>query len=200
MAIAIRGFGLLAALLLAACATTRAPAPAPLDPQAQRQLLQRLARIELAGRIAGAVGDDGFSAQLALDLQGERADLNLRAPLGFGSARVAIDGDRFEFSSSRGEKLAGEAAQAAVLQRLGFEPPVRSLRYWLLGVPDPALPSTALAGVSGFEQAGWRVTLAEPALTIVRSPAASVAVPKRVTLERSPVRLRVLLERWKLAT
>lgn len=188
-------------LLLAACATTtRAPPPALLDDTAQRELLQRLDRIELAGRVAGAVADEGFSAQLALRLQGDRADLDLRAPLGFGSAHVAVDGDSFEFSSSRGERLAGDAAQAAVVRQLGFEPPLRSLRYWLLGVPDPAQPSTPLAGTAGFEQAGWRITVGERVTATVRSPAAAVAVPKRVTLERSPVRLRVLLERWNLAT
>lgn len=200
MATAIRLPALLAASLLAACATTRAPAPPTLDPDAQRALLQRLERIELGGRVAGAVANEGFSAQLGLKLQGERADLDLRAPLGFGSASVAIDGERFEFSSSRGERLAGDAAQAALMLRLGFEPPVRSLRYWLLGVPDPSAPSQPLADASGFEQAGWRITTADRVTTTVRSPAAGVAVPKRVTLERSPVRLRVLLERWNLST
>jgi outer membrane lipoprotein LolB len=186
--------------LLAACVTPpRAPATVTLDADAQRAFLQQLQAFELSGRIAGAVGKEGFSAQLDLAQRGQRARLGLRSPLGFGSATVEIDGREVQFRSSRGESLSGPAALQALQARLGFEPPLASLRYWLLGVPDPAAPAGApqsLEEGQSFEQDGWRITTRETLPT--QAAPGRLELPRRVTLERAPVRLRVLIERWKL--
>jgi len=86
---------------------------------------------------------------------------------------------------------------AAIAARLGFEPPVRSLRYWLLGVPDPAAPTQPPVTPAGqFEQNGWRVTVAESKPMVTAGGV--VSLPRRVTLERPPVRLRVVVDTWKL--
>src|SRR5205823_11616108 len=40
--------------------------------------------------------------------------------------------------TARGQHLDSAAAHADLATRLGFDPPLASLRYWILGVPDPA--------------------------------------------------------------
>lgn len=187
-----------AALLAAGCVTTAARKPFPTEPIADpTRWLQSRESFEVAGRVAGAVNGDGFNAQIELRQRGADSQLALRSPLGFGSASVHTDGQHLEFRSSRGEKLSGEAGLAALTGRLGFEPPLASLRYWLLGVPDPSAEAgVATAGDDSFQQGGWRISINEK--STASTPAGVVAVPRRLTIERAPVRLRVVVEKWKL--
>jgi outer membrane lipoprotein LolB len=188
-------------LLLSGCHSLAPRAPvASLGTGAQRAYLQQLDGFSLSGRVAGAVGKEGFNAQLDLQQHGTQSRLVLRSPLGFGSATVQTDGRTLEFRSSRGERLTGEAGLQALSNRLGFEPPVQSLRYWLLGVPDPAVPAVEQVPTADsphtFEQRGWQVTATELAPTPTSKGA--VEVPRRVTIERATARLRVVVDKWQL--
>jgi len=188
-----------AALLAAGCTTGGLRKPSnPLEPIADpTHWLQSRDAFEVAGRVAGAVNGEGFNAQLELRQRGADSQLALRSPLGFGSATVHTDGQRLDYRSSRGETLSGEAGLAALTSRLGFEPPLASLRYWLLGVPDPSAEAgLATSGGDSFEQGGWRVSISEKATA--STSAGAIAVPRRLTLERAPVRLRVVVEKWNL--
>jgi outer membrane lipoprotein LolB len=189
-------------LIASACTSLRPAAPgAALGPAEQVRWLQQLERFQLHGRLAGAVGTEGFNAQLDLQQRGTASRLVMRSPLGFGSATVDTDGRSLQFSSSRGERLEGDAGLRALSTRLGFEPPLGSLRYWVLGVPDPASaaveePAPPAGAARVFAQAGWRVTITEMAST--QGSAGPVAVPRRLTLERAPARLRVVIDKWNL--
>lgn len=193
---------LAAVLLLAGCTGLRTPSPArTLDPVATTAWLQQLHAFELAGRIGIAARGEGVNAQVALDQRGERSRLELRSSLGIGSLSVESDGETLELRSSRGEELDGEAARALLAQRLGFEPPLSSLRYWVLGVPDPAAPSEPLTpgdapGSRGFTQHGWRVEAAD--LVGQRAGDLLVELPRRVTLTAPDVRVRLVVNRWRL--
>jgi outer membrane lipoprotein LolB len=192
----------IAVLALTGC-TTLKPAAAPagvLTPAEQVSYLQKVASFQVNGRVAGAVGKEGFSAQLDLQQRGDKSSLSLRSPLGFGSATVESDGRSLEYRSSRGEQLTGDAGLNALTARLGFEPPLSSLRYWLLGVPDPTLPAVEQIAASGapwsFDQRGWKITVSEPVAAAAGE--ATVQVPRRVTIERAPARLRIIVDKWKL--
>ncbi len=176
------------------------PPGAVLDGSAATRVLQKLERFELKGRVAGAVGSEGFNAQLDWQQRDSQSRLSLRSPLGFGSATVETDGSTLRFESSRGEKASGDAAMQALQSRLGFEPPLASLRYWLRGVADPSGPAVEEVRTAGeasrFTQFGWQVTVTER--QPLATPDGVVLAPKRVTIERPPVRLRVIVEAWNL--
>jgi len=88
--------------------------------------------------------------------------LSVDGPLGVGGMR--IEGDDAEVQvESRGERRVYSSAPEAVLAaELGYELPVRALRYWVLGLSDPqggraiwgVAPGTA---VPSLQQAGWTV-------------------------------------------
>lgn len=197
---ALRGAVLLLAAGLSACVTLPPRAPAPLDPQARRERLQSLAGFSLSGRLAVAVGQEGFSANLDWTQRSAHTELDLRAPLGFGSAHVVRDGAKLNLESSRGERFSGAEAADALAARLGFDPPLDSLRYWALGVADPARPAVESAGEGGLpaaiEQDGWRIEYTEYKAAVAQG--ADTPLPRRLTLTRGPVRLRLVVDRWTL--
>jgi outer membrane lipoprotein LolB len=194
---------LAASLLLAACtvAPTR-PQTGPVSYEARRTHLQRVTSFHLEGRVAAAVGTEGVNASLDWTQHLARGELNLRAPLGFGSVQIVRDGDSIELASSRGDLLTGRLAEAELARQLGFALPLDSLRYWVLGAPDPALPAVETPNASGqltvLEQGEWRVEYAE--YRAFGEGELQASLPRRMALKREGVRLRLVVDRWTVAT
>jgi len=194
----------LAACLLMALVgcRTRPPAVTPIiGPGAdapwslQREVLQKLERYSLSGRVAVAASQQGFSGAMRYRQQPQRADLSIDGPMGMGGLRVALVGQDISMSNSRGETLDGGAARAELEQRLGFELPLTELRWWLLGLPAPgdaALDQDAVTGeIRGFTQDGWQIAVDS------RAPALGFALPQKLTVRREGARVRLLVESWQ---
>ena len=53
------------------------------------------------------------------------------------------------------------AREGLTQQDSGFDPPLDSLRYWVLGVPEPGHPAQesldALQRLASLEQDGWQI-------------------------------------------
>ncbi len=182
---------LLAVLPLGGCAVLRGPTALPgmlpADWPARRSALQEWPRFDLRGRVAVASGTDGFTAALRWAQRSGVARLEIDGPLGVGGLRLELTDGRF----------ADESARAELERRLGFTLPVASLRYWLLGVPDPAsaaeevLAADALR-LDGLRQAGWSIRFAAYAPV----PDADYELPQRIEVTRASVRVRLLVDGW----
>lgn len=186
----------LAALALSACQTVPVP-PAPITAwNVTRPLLQGLDRFELNGRVAVAVGRQGFNADLRWAQRGTRTRVVLSGPFGAGATEVSDVGGALSVITSRGQHLGNAAARAVLERQLGFNPPLRSLRYWILGVPDPSLPASlkldAAQRLSRLEQAGWSITYR------AYSPVGAEWLPRLLTVRRAAVRLRMVVDTWHL--
>jgi outer membrane lipoprotein LolB len=181
-------------LLLAGCATL--PPPAPTAWPERRSALQGLAGFSLRGRVAVAAGDSGFSAGLRWSQRGDTASVDLSAPLGVGAAHIEQSGTAVAFTTSKGVRLENDAASEALKREFGFEPPLGRLRYWLLGAGDPALPAEETLDseqrLARVVQDGWTVDYQDYRRT------AGQWLPRRVTLRREAVRIRLLVQDWRL--
>jgi outer membrane lipoprotein LolB len=112
----------------------------------QQAELRAIDRFEFAGRIAVANGDDGFSAGLRWQQREAASNLSVSAPLGIGALQVHFDGSNLRVTGSDGVGYEGEQASLALERALGFQPPLHSLRYWLLGCADPSQPAAEMLG------------------------------------------------------
>lgn len=183
------------AVLLAGCVTAqRKPVPQLPWPE-RRARLQALDPYELTGRVAVAAGSDAFNAHLTWKQQGARSTVELNGPLGIGGMHVVADGETLDVRTSKGERLASDEARAELEDKLGFEPPLTSLRYWLLGVPDPGSPATEMVGadqhLASLVQDGWQITYPD------YLEANGYSLPRRLTLRRAGVRVRLVVDRWQ---
>lgn len=185
---------MVATLALAACRTL--PSAAPHSWAEQRTALQALERYQFRGQLAAAAAGEGFSAALSWQQRGIASDATLRAPFGVGGARLHYDETGLQMTGSNGAELHGDAAHAAMIELLGFEPPLASLRYWLIGVPDPATPGVEqLDGAQHLQQlrqGDWRIDYSDYA------PQGGWWLPGLVTLQRDATRLKVRINRWQL--
>ena len=81
--------------------------------------------------------------------------------------------------------------------RLGWSMPVRSMRYWLAGIPDPAAVFDVEVDPDGLPvrivQRGWDVHYGS------WQAVGEDRLPRKIMLERADLRIRVVAERWVLA-
>jgi len=178
---------------LGGCAALGGRAVAPVLPslelpvawEARRGALQAWPGYDLRGRVAVARGEDGFSGNLRWLQRPALTRIELDGPLGVGGAQ-------YEFAP-------GDDA-AALEQALGAPVPLASLRYWLLGVPDPdpALPAEESLEPGGgrlaaLRQAGWEIDYP------LYSPVAGsrLELPQRIEVRREGLRLRLWVDVWQ---
>ncbi len=183
-----------ASIALVACHTL---APLPSTSWSERRAaLQAIANYQVHGQLAVATPSEGFSANLSWQQRGVASDLMLRAPLGFGGARLNFDGEELRVTNSQGTQLQGAGAQAELVRVLGFEPPLKSLRYWLLGAPDPAALATETLDdtqrLAQLQQGEWQVDYSE------YQQAAGLWLPRRVALHRGELKVKLQLSNWQL--
>ncbi len=183
---------------LAGCETVPvSPAPS-VSWSVRRPELQTLGRFGLNGRVAVAVGNQGFNAGLRWTQSAAVTHLTLTGPLGAGGVEVTADGDDLSVVTSNGKRLGNAAARAQLEGKLGFEPPLASLRYWVLGVPDPdpsAPASVQLDSqqrVTQLTQGGWQVDYT------AYIPVGAEWLPRLLTLRRQDVRVRMVVDGWQL--
>jgi outer membrane lipoprotein LolB len=187
---------LLVLLALAGCRTLPPAAVVSAPWDVRRPALQELQHFIVKGRVAVATGATGFNANLRWTQDADSAHLTLEGPLGVGGVQVNSSGDTLEVINSHGEHIGNELARAELRTRLGFDVPLASLRYWILGVPRPGSPAeealnTEQQRLDGLTQDGWHVTYG------AYVDAHGQTLPARLTLERDAVRVRLVVDDWQ---
>ena len=146
-----------------------------------------------AGRLAVAAGGDGASGGFVWRQEGAETRLQVRGPLGAGAFEIASDGGQLSITDAEGQ-VAGAAAHDAIRARLGADLPLGSLRYWMIGLPDPAatgrVTESDTAPLRIIDQHGW--TIAYDAFLT----SGGLRLPARVTATSGDVRLRLTVSDW----
>ena len=183
---------------LAGCRTLPPAAPGTTAPWPERRpQLQSLAHFQLKGRVALSASGSGFNANLRWSQEQARSQIALEGPLGVGGMQIIANGTDLDVVMPHGERISNQAARAELTARLGFDVPIERLRYWVLGVPDPAQPAEEAVDASGqrltsLVQDGWHIDYDE------YTSASGQTLPARLTLQREAVRVRLLVEDWRL--
>ncbi|HEY2808131.1 MAG TPA: lipoprotein insertase outer membrane protein LolB [Steroidobacteraceae bacterium] len=189
--------GLLVLLALAGCHALPVAPSASAPWEVRRPALQALPQFVVKGRVAVATGTTGFNANLRWTQEADSAHLSLEGPLGMGAVQVSSMGDNLEVINSHGEHIGSDAARAELRNRLGFDVPLASLRYWILGVPRPGVPAqesldAAQQRLEALNQDGWHIAYDGYV------DAHGQTLPARLTLEREAVRVRLIVDDWQL--
>jgi outer membrane lipoprotein LolB len=181
--------------LLGACSATP---PRPAIPVARDLAsIAQLARWQATGRLAVRTSQDGFSAHFDWRQAPGDGELSVRGPFGAGAARISIGSERIRIESGADAPIdiaaPYDALDPVLSARIGFPLPLESLRYWLLGVPAPAIAAQP-AGEDAFQQSGWRVA----ARAFAPVEGAPGPLPGQVDMTRGSTRIRVLVDHWRM--
>jgi outer membrane lipoprotein LolB len=167
---------LLAAALLAACATPRMPAQPGDTPWTSGRIS---VRVEASAERAA----QGVSAAFELRGDGDSGELRLVSPLGSRLAAARWAPGVAVLDTPQGEQRYA-TLDALSRQALGEALPLAALPDWLIGRPWPGAAHAMTEG--GFEQLGWQVQLTSRAQGLIEARrAAPPGVTVRVRLDNA---------------
>jgi outer membrane lipoprotein LolB len=187
---------LLAALTLTSGCATRESLELPdLGGWESRQaLLGQLEEWAFNGRIGVVAGDDGFSGSLRWAQVGDDFEATVSGPLGIGTVRLEGEGSRVQLIDEDGNRTVLEDAERDLYLRYGWTIPVRSLRYWALGIPDPGLPAETELGAEGrlqrLSQGGWQVDITR------YGEGGGQPMPTRLRAASEQTRVKLAIHKW----
>ncbi len=185
-------------LILGGCATTQPPAPKPSGETwaSRRDALLELSAWQAQGRIALNAGKDGWSGNFIWKQDGDDLDFRFNGPLGIGGFRIFGDDNRLRVETSDGERFDLNDPETDLRERYGWSIPLYSMRYWMLGVPDPQAQSSETLDdaqeLIALEQRGWRIGYEGYGDT------EGTVLPHKLTMEGEGLRIKVIAERWEL--
>lgn len=183
----------LAVCCLPGCAVlTGKPATPPVT--ASQQRLYALKNWKLEGRIAAKMGQEGWNANLVWDHEGGQERLRIFGPFNQGTVSIIVQSDLVYVNEGNGVVTSSKDSETWLKSRLGFAVPLRSLRYWVLGLPAPDADYKpdldAQGGLVGFEQGGW--VMAYERFDSVGDK----VLPKKMTIRGGEVLLRLVADEW----
>ena len=189
---------LLVALLVvgASGCVLKPPLPVESNWYARQGSLEQQRQWNLSGRVSVRTSTDAVNGSLTWLQDGRQVELGFRGPLGVGGFRLTGDDTQMLFEDSKGQQLVLDDPGNALASQLGWGVPLNSLGYWVRALPDPAMQAEQSFGPSGrlsqLHQDGWSVTYEKYALE------GAFAMPGRVTVERDDVRMRLVVDSWRL--
>ena len=197
----LRGFVLVLVVALSACTSLR-EASAPVDDS----MAQRIAQLSLLdawsmqGRIAVKQPAGSGQGKIIWEQAGETADIGLAGPLGAGAINIHWVPDELTMVGADLDvqhRYTGEdAAEQFLAEQLGWRFPAASIRYWLLGIPNPGYQFEQEFGEAGellsISPLGWRVQYQRFARVDAH------LLPSKLRIQNTEVRLRLIVDSWSL--
>jgi len=183
------------ALLLSACATQQGVELPDISRWESRQvILGELDKWQFSGRIAVKTSDDGFNGKLRWIQDEDAFRATVSGPLGIGTVRIEGDADGVEITDKDGTATVLQDVEMELYYRYGWTIPVESLRYWVLGIPDPRVPADTefddLERVSRIEQRGWSVDVG------AYREAGGQQMPARLLASSRETSVRLVIDKW----
>ena len=157
---------------------------------------------QLRGRIAFKSGAEGGQASLSWRQAGEVSRIRLAGPFGAGAYDLLWTPTLVSVADAGGEhalEYTGTGAAERFLQeQLGWSFPAGSVRYWVLGLLDPAAPGDALFSDAGMltaiRQHGWDIGIDRYV------DVDGLQLPARLKMTAGEASLRIAINDWQLGT
>ena len=149
----------------------------------------------LIGKIGMQRDGKGFNAEIQWRQAYQDFNLRISAPLNGGTFMMAGGERGVSLTTPKGETYQARDAESLMQRHLGWTIPLAGARYWVRGIPDPALSFTQAVRddedrLTDFVQAGWRVSVLDYSIEH------GMALPKRLFLTRDEIKVRFAIRAW----
>lgn len=176
-------------LVLSGCASV------PIEPEGRyeiqaRESLYKLERWSFEGRVAITGKKEAWQANINWDHTTNDEKIKLAGPLGQGATLIQLTGDSVTIDRGDNKPLTSTQPELFINQQLGLFVPVKSLRYWGIGVPEPS--SRYNLTPTGFTQAGWLIDYKQTKTVNGR------VMPYKITVSNEQLKLKLIIDQWVL--
>lgn len=147
----------------------------------------------LEGRIGVKTPKEGWTANLVWEHEAHQDRLRISGPFSQGMVSIVVQDDLIHINEGNGVEQTSREPDALLKERLGFSVPLRSLRYWVTGVPAPDAEYREEQGAGAarrFSQQGWMLAYEKFA------PVKGLLLPQKATINGHDVRLKLIADEW----
>lgn len=181
--------------LLLSCAVQRGLELPPLpDWNTRQNVLAAISEWAFTGRIGVSAGSEGFNGKLRWNQVNNGFSATVSGPLGVGAIRISGDNGHVTVTDKDSQEVELTNPEVDLRAMYGWTIPVTSLRYWALGIPDPASPAVTEFGDDGqlvrLEQRNWQVSISQ------YREAGGQLMPRRITAVNGDARVRLVIDHW----
>ena len=181
-------------LIVAGCAGVGSLLPDFPDWNARKLALENMEKWEFNARIAVSSETDGFTGRLRWHQDGSFYQAQVSGPFGSGAVYIKGNGAGLSLTDKEGVVTAFPDAEHDLIARYGWTIPVKSLRFWVLGIPDPSVPAEVELNKSDqldlLRQRGWEISIELYAVS------GGQLMPERLTAVSGNNRVRLIIDNW----
>jgi outer membrane lipoprotein LolB len=143
---------------------------------------------ELEGRLAIANKKNSWSASIFWEHAPGQDKLKLAGPLGQGAVIVQLSGNKVMIDRGDGNVQWSERPDEFVSKELAIFVPVKSLRYWVIGLPEAFVDFQEIG--EGFKQNGCLVEFKQ------MQSVGGQLMPRKIGVSNDQVKLTLVIDRW----
>lgn len=177
-------------LALPACSTLSTTPEIAYQPTNAQNELYELQRWAFDGRIAITSKNDAWSANINWEHSPSEDLIKLSGPLGQGGATIQLNSTGVTIDRGGGDVQSSADVEGFINRQVGLAVPVKSLRYWVIGLPEKSEPANTIE--KGFEQAGWKNQYK------AMQPVEKHVLPRNMTVTNETVKLKLFIDQWIL--
>ena len=155
-----------------------------------RQYLQQKDNWALEGRLALVNEKESVSMSVIWRHTPVQDDIELSGPLAQGQMQIHIRENEVAVDEGDKVQVYQGSPNDIVAEVLRVDIPVSALRFWVLGVNDPAFSYALLS--EGFVQNEWVVKFG-PMQWV-----GTDQLPKKMTAQKADVRIKLIVDEWEL--
>jgi outer membrane lipoprotein LolB len=152
--------------------------------------LYKLERWSLDGRLSITGRNDSWAANMDWQHSIDKEQIKLSGPLGQGATLIQLSKGVVTIDRGDGKVQTSNQPEAFINQQLGLFVPVQSLRYWVIGLPEPNRDFVETP--TGFKQAGWLIEYKQ-----MQAVKAST-MPYKINVTNDQVKLKLVIDEWIL--
>jgi outer membrane lipoprotein LolB len=142
------------------------------------------------GRLALTGPSDSWSANISWEHSPGTEKIKLSGPLGQGAVVISLSGRIVTIDRGGNDVQTSTQPEEFISQQLRMFVPVRSLRFWVVGLPEPS--SVYKDTDVGFNQSGWLSEYRQ--MQTVNDG----VMPRKVTVMNNQVKLKLIIDHWDL--
>jgi outer membrane lipoprotein LolB len=158
---------------------------------ARMQHLQQQRSWYFEGRLSLVSERDAVSASINWRHSPELDEIELVGPLAQGRVAITVTPETVTIDDGDKRQEYQGSVDAVVSRQMGGDMPVNALRFWVLGVNDPAQP--VVEQIGGFDQQGWQIRFKE------MQQVNAVLLPKRLSAEKDRTKIKLIVDQWELS-
>ena len=159
--------------------------------QLVEQLRSKLPNVwKFEGRLAMNHDKESVSASIIWEHKPESDVIDLSGPMAQGRIKISVTDTMLQIDDGEQVQSYEGNPEQILLDQLGLNMPVKSLKYWVQGVNDPSVAFDPAE--DGFVQSGWSIHYKS------MQKLSQVNLPYKMSVENERTRLKLIVDQWNI--